>query len=126
MRCDVLPLEESDPKAIGPYRIVGLLGAGGMGRVYLGHSRSGRQVAIKVIRTDFAADPVFRERFAREVAAAKSVSPLFTAAVVDADPHAHPPWLATTFIDGIGLDDLVGRDGPMPPDEVFTMAAGLA
>src|SRR5215475_15686700 len=125
MRCDVLPLDESDPKAIGPYRIVGLLGSGGMGRVYLGHSRSGRQVAIKVIRSDFAADPIFRERFAREIAAAKSVSPLFTAAVVDADPQARPPWLATTYIDGVSLDDKIAADGAMSQSEVLAMAAGL-
>ena len=77
-----------DPSRIGPYRLVGLLGEGGMGRVYLGASAGGRQVAVKVIRPDVAADQEFRQRFRREVEAARRVNGLYTAHVVDADTGA--------------------------------------
>jgi predicted Ser/Thr protein kinase len=120
------PLGTNDPRAIATYRLVGLLGGGGMGRVYLGQSRAGRYVAIKVIRPELAEDPVFRRRFAREVAAARAVNPLYTAAVVDADTEAEAPWLATTYIDGPSLDTLVTEEGALPTDAVFTLAAGLA
>ena len=73
------PLASADPTSIGSYRLLGVLGSGGMGRVYLGRSPSGRRVAVKVIRSELAEDPVFRRRFAREVAAIRSVGPLFTA-----------------------------------------------
>ncbi len=104
------PLGESDPPAISSYRLLGVLGGGGMGKVYLGESRSGRRVAIKVIRSELADDAAFRRRFAREVAAVRAVSPLFTAAVVDADADAPEPWLATTYIDGLSLATMVGHD----------------
>ena len=87
------PLGESDPLAISSYKLLGVLGGGGMGKVYLGESRSGRRVAIKVVRSELAGDPTFRRRFAREVAAVRTVNPLFTAAVVDADPEAAEPSL---------------------------------
>ncbi len=74
----------TDPERVGPYRVLGLLGAGGMGQVYLARSPGGRTVAVKVIRPELAAERGFRERFAREVAAARGVSGMFTAAVVDA------------------------------------------
>jgi outer membrane protein assembly factor BamB len=97
-----------------------------MARVYLGQSPTGRRLAIKIIRAGLAEDPDFRRRFAREVAAAKAVSPLFTAAVVDADTDAESPWLATTYIDGPSLDQLLADQGPLPPGAVLTLAAGLA
>jgi serine/threonine protein kinase/outer membrane protein assembly factor BamB len=120
------PLGATDPSVVSTYRLVGVLGGGGMGRVYLGESRTGRRVAIKVIRDEIAEDPVFRRRFAREVAAAKSVNPLFTAAVVDADPDAEAPWLATTYIEGPTLTELVFTEGPLSPRAVLILAAGLA
>ncbi|HKD98141.1 MAG TPA: serine/threonine-protein kinase, partial [Micromonosporaceae bacterium] len=123
---DVKPLGTNDPVVIGPYRLLGVLGSGGMGRVYLGTSNTGRRVAIKIIRPDLAEDPIFRARFAREVAAARLVSPLFTAAVVDADTLAAEPWLATTYIDGIGLDRQVLSHGPLRGPAVLDLAAGVA
>lgn len=120
------PLSAGDPTTVGPYRLLGVLGVGGMGRVYFGRSRAGRPVAIKVIRSELAEDPAFRLRFDREVAAARSVSPLYTAAVVDADPDAELPWLATTYIDGPSLEERVSQSGPLPPAAVLTLAAGLA
>jgi Protein kinase domain/PQQ-like domain len=97
-----------------------------MGRVYLGESRSGRRLVLKVLTEEFADDGEYRERFAREVAAARMVSPLYTAAVVDADPAAKSPWLATTFIDGPSLEEWVNDHGPLSPALVLALAAGLA
>jgi serine/threonine protein kinase len=97
-----------------------------MGQVYLARSPGGRTVAVKVIRPDLAAERGVRERFAREVAAARGVSGMFTAAVVDADPDADLPWMATAYVDGPSLADVVGEHGPLPPDAVLALAAGLA
>ena len=120
------PLSDTDPTVIGSYQLLGVLGNGGMGRVYLGQSRSGRPVAIKVIRPDLVDDPVFRRRFAREVAAVREVNPLFTAAVVDSDLTAEAPWLATTYIEGPSLERWVEGHGALSPGAVLTLAAGLA
>ena len=120
------PLGASDPTTVGSYRLIGVLGGGGMGRVYLAESRSGRRLAIKVIKPELAEDPAFRRRFAREVASARSVSPLFTAAVVDADTDAEAPWLATVYIDGPSLEDRITEHGPMDLGAVLTLASGLA
>jgi serine/threonine protein kinase len=122
----VKPLAAADPTSIASYRLVGVLGGGGMGRVYLGESRTGRRVAIKVVHEELAGDPVFRRRFAREVKVARKVSPLYTAAVVDADPDAPVPWLATTYIAGPTLTQLVIDSGPLSPRAVLILAAGLS
>ncbi|MEW2051306.1 serine/threonine-protein kinase [Streptomyces sp. NPDC005476] len=115
-----------DPQRVGPYRVVGRLGAGGMGRVYLARSKGGRAVAVKVVRPELAEDREFRQRFAREVAAARRVNGVFTAGVVDADTEADPPWLATAYVPGISLDSAVARHGPWAAGPVTTLAAGLA
>ena len=115
-----------DPEYIGRYRLIGRLGGGGMGQVYLGRSPGGRSVAVKVIREPLAADPGFRIRFAREIAAARQVSGIFTAPVVDADPDADRPWLVTAYVDGPSLADAVEQSGPLPADMLLPLAAGLA
>jgi serine/threonine protein kinase/outer membrane protein assembly factor BamB len=120
------PLGSGDPAVVGSFRILGVLGGGGMGRVYMGESRSGRRVAIKVIRSELAEDSTFRRRFAREIAAIRTVSPLFTASVVEADPEAEAPWVATTYIDGPTLNELVTTTGRLAGGAVLTLAAGLA
>jgi WD40 repeat protein len=97
-----------------------------MGRVFLGRSAGGRPVAVKVIRADLGADPEFRERFRREVAAAQKVNGLYTALVVDADLDGPTPWLATAYVPGPSLADAVGRHGPLPVTAVSVLAAGLA
>ncbi|MHA6762209.1 serine/threonine-protein kinase [Streptacidiphilus sp. PAMC 29251] len=115
----------SDPLRVGPYRIVGRLGSGGMGWVYLGRSASGRALAVKVVRPELASDPQFRSRFAREVEAARAVSGAFTAAVVDADTDGEPPWLATLYVAGPSLAEAVRTDGPLPEAAVRLLGAGL-
>jgi serine/threonine protein kinase len=122
----VQELQPGDLRSIGPYRLLGQLGSGGLGRVYLGLSAGGRPVAVKVIRAELAADPEFRVRFRREVAAARTVSGLFTALVVDADVDAEAPWLATAYVAGPSLAQVVREHGPLPVDSVLALAAGLA
>ena len=119
-------LKQGDPQLIGPYRLVGQLGSGGMGRVFLGLSAGGRPVAVKVIRAELAADLEFRVRFNREVAAARRVSGLFTALVVDADVDGPIPWLATAYVAGPSLAQAVTACGPMSVQSVLVLAAGLA
>ncbi|MFD9306736.1 MDR family MFS transporter [Streptomyces sp. NPDC060048] len=116
-----------DPARIGPYRLIARLGAGGMGLVYLGRSEGGRTVAVKVVQGEYAGNPEFRKRFAREVAAARRVGGSWTAAVLDADPEAAVPWVATQYIPGPDLHAVVARDfGPLPEHSVHTLANRLA
>ena len=122
----VAVLESADPQLIGPYQLVGRLGSGGMGRVFLGMSDAGRPVAVKIIHAELAADPEFRTRFGVEVAAARKVSGLFTALVVDADVDAPVPWLATAYVAGPSLAEAVKDRGPLPATPLLSLAAGLA
>ncbi|MEU1146627.1 PQQ-binding-like beta-propeller repeat protein [Streptomyces sp. NPDC005863] len=121
------PPPQAAPVAyIGPYRVIRELGAGGMGRVHLAASRSGRAVAVKVVRPELAADPDFRRRFKAEVDAARAVSGAFTAPVVDADPEGPQPWLATAYIPGPSLTDALDAHGPMPEPTLRVLGGGLA
>jgi eukaryotic-like serine/threonine-protein kinase len=119
-------LRPSDPASIGPYRLRGRLGTGGMGQVYLAISPGGRLVAVKQIRSELAEERGFRTRFAREIAAARNVSGMYTAVVVDSDPEAEPPWMATAYVAGPSLADAIADDGPLPVHSVLALAAGLA
>lgn len=120
-----MALRETDPPRIGGYPVEDRLGSGGMGVVYLARSDSGRRLAIKVVHGQYADDPEFRARFRREVAAARQVSGAFTAPVVDADADAASPWMATLYIPGENLGTHVRRAGPLPPDRLLELAAGL-
>ncbi|WP_406861523.1 bifunctional serine/threonine protein kinase/MFS transporter [Streptomyces sp. HUAS MG47] len=120
-------LTGEDPTHIGAYRLIARLGAGGMGLVYLGRSEGGRTVAVKVVQAEHAGHPEFRRRFAREVAAARRVGGDWTAAVLDADPEAAVPWVATQYIPGPDLTTVVAEDyGPLPEHSVRTLANRLA
>ena len=119
-------LRRWDPEMIGPYVVLGRLGAGSMGQVYLGRSTAGRLVAVKTIKVELAEEAGFRTRFAQEVAAARKVSGVFTAAVVEADPDADLPWLATAFVPAPSLSRMIGACGPMPVAAVRWLAAGCA
>lgn len=121
----VRPLAKHDPQQIGPFRIIGLLGGGGMGRVYLGRAADGRPVAVKTARSELADDRGFRARFAREVSAAQQVGGPFVAPVVDAAPHDDVPWMATEYVPGVSLTDAVHDGGPLPEHAVRLLTAGL-
>ncbi|MEU8976618.1 serine/threonine-protein kinase [Streptomyces monashensis] len=114
------------PEYAGHYHLESSLGSGGMGVVHLARSTSGLKLAVKVVHAEFARDPEFRGRFRQEVAAARRVSGAFTAPVVDADPEAERPWMATLFIPGPTLSEHVKRNGPMPAAQLRRLMAGLA
>jgi hypothetical protein len=120
------PLRRWDPDRIGRYAILGKLGAGAMGQVYLARSAAGRLVAVKTIRIELAEEPGFRARFAREVAAASRVSGVFTASVIEADAEADLPWVATAYVPAPSLAQLVRECGPLPVPAVCWLAAGCA
>ncbi|WP_432055981.1 serine/threonine-protein kinase [Streptomyces sp. bgisy022] len=120
------PLEADEPTAVGPYRLLGRLGSGGMGRVYLGRSAGGRTVAVKIVHPHFALDEEFRARFRREVEAARRVGGAWTAPVLDADPDARVPWVATAYAAGPSLAAAVTEGGALPDGTVRALGAGLA
>ncbi|WP_405810889.1 serine/threonine protein kinase [Streptomyces sp. NBC_01520] len=130
-------LGSGDPRRIGSYRLLGRLGAGGMGRVFLARSDRGRTVAIKLVRPELAAEQQFRDRFRAEVGAARRVGGVWTAPVLDADTEATVPWVATGYVAGPALQRIVsgrpgvpvsesGAYGPLPERSVRILAAGLA
>ncbi|MFJ7129595.1 serine/threonine-protein kinase [Streptomyces sp. NPDC098101] len=121
------PLNAEDPVRIGPFRLIGRLGVGGMGRVFLARSAGGRTVAVKVVHAELAARDEFRRRFAREVAALERVGGTGTAPVLGSDTDAEAPWVAIGYVPGPSLRTVVGDEyGPLPTETVRTLAAGLA
>ncbi|MEV6204192.1 serine/threonine-protein kinase [Streptomyces sp. NPDC051771] len=119
-------LTADDPREIGGYRLQARLGSGGMGVVYLAHTPGGRPIALKAVREEFAGDPGFRLRFAREVASAERIHGLFTAQVVASGVDAPTPWLATAYVPGPSLHEVVHRHGPLPVRTVLMLLAGIA
>ncbi|MFJ2702100.1 protein kinase [Streptomyces sp. NPDC087428] len=119
------PLTAFDPPRIGPYLLLGRLGAGGMGRVFLARSDNGRTVAMKVVHEEHVSDERFRARFRREIEAAGRVSERYTAPVLDSGPDADPPWVATGYVPGLSLEQVVRRHGPLPAPSLHTLADGL-
>ena len=119
------PLTADDPRQVSVFRLQSRLGAGGMGRVYLASSPGGRAVAVKVVHPELARDPEFMRRFRREVEAAEAVSGVYTAPVVGAGPDDSPPWLATAYVPGPSLAELVAGAGPLPEAAVWRLAGGL-
>jgi hypothetical protein len=122
----VQSLRTGDPERIGDYAVLGRLGHGAMGTVFLARSRGGRLIAVKVARAQLSDDPAFRERFRQEIATVRAVGGFWTAAVVDADPDAPRPWLATEYVPGPTLRDAVRAHGPLPVPAVRRLAGGLA
>ncbi|WP_327745347.1 serine/threonine-protein kinase [Streptomyces europaeiscabiei] len=120
-----MPLKDDDPTVIDGYVLEDRLGAGGMGVVYRARSASGRLVAIKLVHAQYCDDEEFRSRFRQEVAAARRVSGAFTTPVVDADPEAARPWMATLYVPGPTLSDLVREEGPLSGAGMRGLALGL-
>ncbi|WP_225838750.1 serine/threonine-protein kinase [Streptomyces sp. NK08204] len=120
-------LQPGDPQQIGGYRLLARLGAGGMGQVYVARSDRGRTVAVKLVREELARQDEFRARFRQEVEAARRVGGYWTAPVLDADTEAAVPWVATGYVAGPSLQQVVGHDhGALPERSVRILAAGLA
>ncbi|MFK0237296.1 serine/threonine protein kinase [Streptomyces vinaceus] len=120
------PLRPEDPATVGGYRLAAVLGAGGMGKVYLSYTPGGRPIALKVIRPEFSEDPEFRRRFQQEVRAAQRVQGLYTAPVIDFDTEGAQPWLATAYVPGPSLSHAVAGYGRLPLRSVLLLAVGVA
>ncbi|MFD2792654.1 serine/threonine-protein kinase [Promicromonospora vindobonensis] len=120
------PLEPSDPQELGGYQLLGRIGAGGMGVVYLAETRTGRKLALKAILKEFVQDPEFRTRFRREAAAAMKVRGRYLATLIDADPDGAQPWLAVEYVEGPALTAVVQAGGPLPEPDVRRVLAGVA
>lgn len=120
------PLGPGDPATVGGYRLTAVLGAGGMGKVYLSYTPGGRPIALKVIRPEFSEDPEFRRRFQQEVRAAQRVQGLYTAPVIDFDTEGSQPWLATAYVPGPSLAHAVARHGRLPQRSVLLLTVGVA
>ncbi|MEU5994458.1 serine/threonine-protein kinase [Spirillospora sp. NPDC047418] len=123
---DAAPLEPGDPRALGQYEVIGRLGAGGQGAVFLGKAPGGEYVAVKLLHAQMANDPAARARFTREVSAAQKVEPFCTARVLEADVHGDQPYVVSEFIDGPSLHDVVAHDGPRGAAELERLAIGTA
>ncbi|NGN92258.1 protein kinase [Nocardioides sp. KC13] len=122
----VSPLTANDPREIGPYRLTGRLGHGGMGVVYLGEDAAGMKAAVKAILPELTSDPGFRARFEREIEAAKRVESRFTARVLDADPDAEQPWMASEYVADPPLNKLIGSGRRLTEIDVRQLVAGVA
>ncbi|HEX8630515.1 MAG TPA: protein kinase, partial [Catenuloplanes sp.] len=120
------PLRPADPRRLGRYELIGRLGEGGMGTVYLARDATGRLVAVKMIRADLAPDREFRRRFRSEVDRARLVPPFCTAEVLDADPEHEPPYLVVEYVDGPSLAAVVEDQGPLTPANLHGVAIGVA
>lgn len=121
----VTALLAGDPPRVGPYRLTGRLGAGGMGVVYLAKAQDDRLVALKLVRPEFAGDRAFRDRFRREVEAGQRVRGVCVARQVDAEVDGPQPYLVTEYVEGPDLAEVVAHSGPLPDDRVVGLAAGL-
>lgn len=119
-------LQPGDPLELGSYRLLGRLGQGGMGTVYLGQDHTGRQVAVKVINPTLARNPHFHQRFRREVDAARKVRPFCTAPVIDASLDGDPLYIVTEYIPGPTLDEAVSNAGPLQGSDLAGLAVGVA
>ncbi len=120
------PLRPRDPRRLGSYELLGRLGEGGMGTVYLARSAGGVLVAVKMVRADLAPDDAFRRRFRSEVNRVRQVPPFCTAEVLDADPDHEQPYLVVEYVDGPSLAQVVDSQGPLGAGSLYSVAIGVA
>ncbi|MFC7329901.1 serine/threonine-protein kinase [Marinactinospora rubrisoli] len=120
------PRTDKDPTHIGGYRVVGRLGSGGMGAVYAAVDNGGAPLALKVVHREYATDPEFRARFAREVNLMRRVTGTCVPAFLDADTEDARPWLGIEYVPGLTLNKHIGRNGPLTGDMLLGLAAGIA
>ncbi|MFF7414487.1 protein kinase domain-containing protein [Streptomyces lydicus] len=121
----IAPLSPDDPSELGGYELLGRIGQGGMGQVYLGESPGGEPAAVKVIKPSVV-DSETRTRFAQEVEILKTIWGARVAALLDADPEAERPWLATEYVEGLDLSRHVAAHGPLPALLTAALGATLA
>ncbi|MEV6008141.1 protein kinase [Streptomyces sp. NPDC051976] len=119
-------LEDGDPRRVGPYELKARLGAGGIGRVFLAFTHGGHAIAVKLLKPELGQDPEFARRFGREVEVAAEVRSSHVAQLLDADPGAREPWLASSYVCGPSLLELVRESGPLPSRDVLLITAGIA
>ncbi|MEW2275278.1 PQQ-binding-like beta-propeller repeat protein [Streptomyces sp. SID685] len=119
-------LGTGDPVRLGPYRLLGVLGEGGMGKVYVGQDRAGTAAAVKVLRPELAHDTGLAQRFVREALAASAVRSPGVAAVLGAQTEGGRPWIATEFLAGPTLDQIVDRHGPLDDMRLRALAVSIA
>ncbi|MDX2543242.1 bifunctional serine/threonine-protein kinase/ABC transporter substrate-binding protein [Streptomyces sp. WI04-05B] len=120
------PLRSSDPARIADHRLLGRLGAGGMGVVYLARTPRGALVALKVLLAEYAEEPGFKDRFRREVEVARQINNPWAVPLVDADADAEAPWLATAYVPGPSLGEAVTAYGPLAEHGLRVLGARLA
>ncbi|MEU5939786.1 hypothetical protein ABZ807_11425 [Micromonospora sp. NPDC047548] len=120
---DVTPLNPRDPRQAGPYELLGRLGVGGQGVVYLGRDVQGRWVAVKVINVDLHQHPRAKSQFAKEIAAARRVAPFCTAQILFADVDGDLPYVVSEFIEGVTLQRLVRERGPVAGNPLHRLAS---
>jgi predicted Ser/Thr protein kinase len=120
------PLRRGDPERLGVYQLLGRLGSGGMGVVYLGRDDHDQLAAVKLVHANLAGDDEFRRRFRSEVSRARQVPPFCTAEVLDADLDHEPPYLVVEYIDGPSLAEVVEERGPLTPANLHSVAIGVA
>ncbi|MGS2647534.1 protein kinase domain-containing protein [Streptosporangium sp. LJ11] len=126
MMPEIAPLEAGEPRQLGPFRVVGRVGEGGQGIVYLGINAAGERAAIKLLHVKFSGDAVARSRFAREARAAQRVASFCTAGVMDADLEGDTPYIASEYIEGRSLREVVETDGPLKGAPLQRLAIGTA
>ncbi|MFF4773066.1 serine/threonine-protein kinase [Microtetraspora fusca] len=123
---NVAPLGPGDPLRLGPFALSGRIGEGGQGVVYLGHGESGEPVAVKLLHVKFSGDAMARSRFGRELRAAERVASFCTARVIAADLEGDIPYIASEYIDGRSLREVVEESGPISGPALERLAVGTA
>ena len=119
-------LRDSDPRNVGPYRLISRIGTGGMGVVYLAEDAAGQRVALKLVRPELVEDQAFRVRFRREVEAGQRVGGICTAKYIAADLESDHPYLVTEYVEGGSLAEFVAHNGPLKDEQLIGLAVGLA